>query len=91
MSSSGIKIVLWLVASTSVSHCELFVLYSLAVIHGTPFKPSVNSLLKSAGASFVLTYAANISCLLSEEGLCKTGQIRRGVNWSFLQCFVVTC
>ena len=65
MLSSSIKIVLWLVASTSVSHFEPFMLYSLAVVHGTPYMPSLISLLNSAGALFVLMYAANISCLLS--------------------------
>ena len=64
MVSISIKIVLWLIASTSVSHCELFkcqhsmMMYSLAVVHGMPCMPSLSLLLNSMGALFILTYAA---------------------------------
>ena len=33
-------------------------MYSLAVVHGMPCMPSLNSLLDSVGALFILTHAA---------------------------------
>ena len=54
--SSSIKIVLWLCASTLVSHCELYsevltylmIMYSLGVVHGMFCMHSLSSLIKNA-------------------------------------------
>ena len=62
------KIVLWLIASTLVSHCELYsevLMYILAVINGRHCTPLLSSLinnamyvLNSVGTLLILTHAA---------------------------------